>query len=404
MRPIPVAGMLFEQGNAPLVAVNQVGPRTSAFQARHLKSQLAAVQWDFKNSTSRSAIEGLHPYPAKFIGEIPRALLEILPVPSGTVVLDPFCGSGTTLVECQRKGLPSVGIDLNPIACLMARVKTQPIADDLDSSISAVVLGAKSTSQPRIPQIPNLDHWFKPEVQHALAALTGAIAVAPETHREILRLAISSIVVRVSNQESDTRYAAINKDVTADQVFSSFSKAARRVGDVLGSRDYELSPAQVCEGDTLAFPATAVRHPVGIVITSPPYPNAYEYWLYHKYRMWWLGFDPLFVKDREIGARAHFFKGDRHTAEDFVQQMGKTFALLKQVVIMGGFVCFVVGRSRIHGELVDNAKIIDRVGVEAGFSPFYAKERILSPNRKSFNLSHANIKTETILVLRRNKS
>ena len=41
---------------------------------------------------------------------------------------------------------------------------------------------------------------------------------------------------------------------------------------------------------------------VGLVITSPPYPNAYEYWLYHKYRMYWLGLDPIAVKKQEIGA------------------------------------------------------------------------------------------------------
>jgi len=394
------AATLFEQGEDPLAADHPVGSAISGLREPRLAVQLASVEWDFKNRVGRSAIEGLHPYPAKFIGEIPRALLEILPVPAGAAVLDPFCGSGTTLVECQRKGLPSYGIDLNPIACLMARVKTQPVAKGLESSISAVLLEAKSSSHPRIPKIPNLDHWFEPDVQYALAALTGAIAETPEAHRDILRLVLSSIIVRVSNQDSDTRYAAVNKGVTVEQVFSAYAKAAHRVNEVLSSRDYELSPAQVSEADTLAFHAEAIRHPIGLVITSPPYPNAYEYWLYHKYRMWWLGFDPLFVKSREIGARAHFFKGNRHTADNFTYQMAKTFELLKQVVIQGGFVCFIVGRSRIHGELVNNAKAIESVGQMAGFGRVYEGERVLSANRKSFNLSHANIKTETILVLR----
>ena len=87
---------------------------------------LAAVDWDFPERVAHSGIEGIHPYPAKFIAELPRALLESLPVAPGAAVLDPFCGGGTTLAECQRRGLPSVGIDLNPIACLMARVKTAP--------------------------------------------------------------------------------------------------------------------------------------------------------------------------------------------------------------------------------------------------------------------------------------
>jgi site-specific DNA-methyltransferase (cytosine-N4-specific) len=116
--------------------------------------------------------------------------------------------------------------------------------------------------------------------------------------------------------------------------------------------------------------------------------------------MWWLGLDPLAVKAREIGARAHFFKRERHTAADFPRQMSGTFDLLKRIVIPGGFVCFVVGRSRIHGEIIDNAQVIVDVALSAGFKREFSAERILAPNRKSFNLSHANIKTETVLVFR----
>ena len=83
-------------------------------------------------------------------------------------------------------------------------------------------------------------------------------------------------------------------------------RAAQRIGEVLAARNYALSSTTVLEADTLAVKATAIGQPVSLVITSPPYPNAYEYWLYHKYRMWWLGFlDPIAVKEREIGARAH---------------------------------------------------------------------------------------------------
>ena len=66
---------------------------------------LAQIDWDFSDRVAHSSIEGIHPYPAKFIAELPRSLLNILPIPSNTVVLDPFCGSGTTLVESQRRGV-----------------------------------------------------------------------------------------------------------------------------------------------------------------------------------------------------------------------------------------------------------------------------------------------------------
>ena len=303
-------------------------------------------------------------------------------------------------MESQRRGFPSYGIDLNPIACLMARVKTAPLAEGFEKSLNSVCARAESSSDISIPQIPNLDHWFMPQVQQALASLTGAIAVAPEIHQDILRLALSSIIVRVSNQDSDTRYAAVPKSVTAENVFSLFGRAAQRIVSALAARDYTLAPTKVIATDTLTVNPNDLSHRVGLVITSPPYPNAYEYWLYHKYRMWWLGFDPLAVKEREIGARAHFFKRDHHTAADFTRQMAGTFDLLRKVVIPGGYVCFVVGRSKIHGKIINNAGVIEDVGRDAGFHREFLTERVVSPHRKSFNLSHAHIKTESVVVLK----
>ena len=357
------------------------------------------MDWDFPRRVAHSPIEGLHPYPAKFVTELPRALIEALGVPEGTAVFDPFCGSGTSLVESQRRGLESVGIDLNPIACLITRVKTAPTPSNLKGVAHEVVAHARANREVSIPGIPNLDHWFLPSVQGALAPLTLAVASAPRSHRAALRLALSSIIVRVSNQDSDTRYAAVKKNVTASDVHGAFLQAARRLQGVLEARAYRLAPADVLEADTLTVEPRQVKPRIGLVVTSPPYPNAYEYWLYHKYRMWWLGFDPVAVKEREIGARAHFFKRNHHTEHDFARQMTKTLQLIRAVLVPGGHVCFVVGDSRIHGRIVDNARIVENAGNALGFRRVFAAERVLSPNRKSFNLSHARIKTETVLVM-----
>ena len=360
---------------------------------------LTEIDWDFPERVTHSAIESIHPYPAKFITELPRALLEALPIPPGTAVLDPFCGGGTTLVECQRGEWPSVGIDLNPIACLMARVKTAPRPLDLKEVAVCAVDRARRAVDVMIPPLPNLDHWFNRPVQHALAALTEAVGAAPNASRDTLRLALSSIIVRVSRQESDTRYAAVDNNVTGSDVFALFRRAAFRLDDVLAGRDYPLASAEVFEADTVTFDPSRIGRRIGMVITSPPYPNAYEYWLYHKYRMYWLGFDPLAVKAREIGARAHFFKRNHHTEDDFARQMSRTFDLIRAVLVPGGYACFVVGRSRIHGRVVDNAHIVEEAA--DGFERVFSTERTISANRKSFNLSHANIKTESVLVLQR---
>ncbi len=367
-------------------------------------AQSATVQddWDFVNSQPHP-LGGLHPYPARFIPAIPKKLIAAFPPRKGLSVLDPFCGSGTTLTEAQVAGLPSVGVDLNPIAVLMSRVTTGPIPRGLAKALSEVVERAEADNAPLVPEIPRLDHWFRADIQVALAALAGAIATAPIPTRDLLRLALSAIIVRVSNQESDTRYAAIQKPASRSDVFQQFARSALKIFEALSARPASRPPTKVIEANILTLPAAAIGQQVGLVVTSPPYPNAYEYWLYHKYRMWWLGFDPLAVKADEIGARAHFFSGKRHTAENFRQQMRELMQLLDQVLVEGGHACFVVGRSKIHGEVVDNAKILSEVARDFSFQEVFKTERVIAATKKSFNLSHANIKTETVLVLKRSK-
>jgi len=365
-------------------------------------TRLLEVDWSFAKRTKAPAIEGVHPYPAKFIGDIPRALLDVLPVPPGTLVLDPFVGSGTTLVEAQRRGLHCAGIDLNPIACLLSRVKTSPAPADLPATAAQVARRARENRAPDRRAIPNLDHWFKTDVQWAVAAILEEIGKFDDDRvQDALNLGLSSILVRVSNQDSDTRYAAVDKEIDAEGVFDAFIGAVSKLAMAMASRTWTLPCATVLNRNTLDVTASDLPGKVGLVVTSPPYPNAYEYWLYHKYRMWWLGYDPLEVKKQEIGARAHFFKTNHHTEENFWDQMRGTLRLIDDAMVPGGYACFVIGRSRIHGVDVDNAAIIRTIAESLTFRCVAQIERVISASRKSFNLAHANIKTETVLVLQK---
>lgn len=347
-------------------------------------------------------INSIHPYPAKFIQEIPRTLIQIIGVPEGTLVLDPFCGSGVTLVEAQSAGIPSLGIDLNPIACMISRVKTQPLAGDLLECANIIVDQAKKSNHVTIPKIPNLDHWFKPDIQDSIARLLAQIdLVEDQGMSEALRLVLSRILVRVSNQESDTRYAAIEKNVDATKFYELFLDSAKRVSTIKKAyRPANVVVQTLCKDIMQVTPAD-IGHPIGLAITSPPYPNAYEYWLYHKYRMFWLGYDPIEVKRLEIGARAHYFRKNYPTDQDFRLQMQHMLALLWSTVVKDGHVCIIIGRSKIHGRTVDNAAIISDIAREFGFRPLVNIVRRIAASRKTFNLSHANIRTENLLVFQK---
>lgn len=356
--------------------------------------------WDFPDSDD-GGIHSLHPYPAKFISSIPRALITSLGAPLGTAVLDPFCGAGTTLVVAQELGIPSIGIDLNPIACLISRIKTTP----LPAGLMVAALRVAAAAHPDladVPDIPNLNHWFSEEARASLASLVVQIdAERNEAVRDHLRLALSNIIVRVSNQESDTRYAAVDKPISARSVRERFLVSCMRIEEAKRKRDLASSPVRVVESDILAVTPDLIGREISLVVTSPPYPNAYEYWLYHKYRMWWLGYDPLAVKEREIGARAHYFRKQHATFDEFRAQMARVLALLDAVLIPGGYACFVLGRSRIHGVDYDNAGMIAEEAQRVGFSEAARFPRVIRAKRKSFNLSHARIKTEEVLVLRK---
>jgi site-specific DNA-methyltransferase (cytosine-N4-specific) len=377
-------------------------PDQSPLLSSDIAKCLQAKDWAFLNRKNGLDIEALHPYPAKFIEEIPGGILDVLDLPKGAVVFDPFCGSGTTLVAAQRRGLSSIGVDLNPIGCLISRVKTEGTPTALLEAATEVIEEAKRNNSPKIPDIPNLDHWFKPEIQKPAAALLAAITKRSDDECfDALRLTLSSILVRISNQESDTRYAAIEKKCSAEDVYKYFFSNAQKIINSLNGRDYVATNARVIEHDVLTISPSAIGQKVDAVITSPPYPNAYEYWLYHKYRMWWLGFDPIAVKTAEIGARAHFFKKNHHTKDDFERQMKGVFNLSSQIMKPNGMASIVIGRSKIHGEEIDNAAIVRRAAEEEGFCFETVIVRPIAQNRKSFNLSHATIRNESIVVMRK---
>jgi site-specific DNA-methyltransferase (cytosine-N4-specific) len=208
--------------------------------------KLKAVPWDFADAKTGLGSHAIHPYPAKFIPQIPRTLIKLFHPGGDSAVLDPFCGSGTTLVEALSAGVPSIGIDVNPLATLVTKVKTTPIPGAMVEIARNVCGRARRRldhGRVQIPYIPRVDHWFKKPVQQALGSLVLEINAVPDQHiADAPKVALSSIIVRVSNQESDTRYAAVEKPVTIDTVWASFERAAVTLGSSLESIDETLFP------------------------------------------------------------------------------------------------------------------------------------------------------------------
>ena len=367
-------------------------------------SAFAKATWDFPNSSSPRV---LHPYPARFIAEIPGQALDLLKVDGP--VLDPFCGSGTTLAEARRRGLPSIGVDLNPIACLISRVRTQAWGStDAEVGLehasllrrSALIGGDINDLAIRIPRV---EHWFDP---WASAALAGAMEYLTEVSDPLwhdrIAVAISSTIVRIGRQESDTRYAAIDKVGDQARAATELGQSVVRVCEWLAanalSGDAAPSAVHCCDARDLAHLAT---DSFSASIFSPPYPNAYEYWLYHKYRMYWLGFDPIAVREAELGARPHYCKANGLTEIDFGKQMTEVFGQLARLLRPAAPAVVVVGDSVIAGRQVNNGQLLVEVAAARGFALDVWTERRIRRGRSSFNRAHSRGRTrEHILLLR----
>ena len=348
-----------------------------------------------------------HPYPARFISEIPAQALDLLDV-RGPVV-DPFCGSGTTLAEARRRGLPAVGVDLNPIACLISRVRTDKwCAGDAERGLVHAhalrerALGGGCTDDVA-SEIPRLAYWFDEAAQAALAGAVGYLREVEPAWRDRIAAAISSSIVRLSRQESDTRYAAITKQTTIDAAAAELGQALVRLCEWLAANTggYADTPVEVRCQDARDLSSLPANH-FAAAIFSPPYPNAYEYWLYHKYRMYWLGFDPIAVRAAELGARPHYCKRNGLTEDDFASQMSDVFAGLARCLKENAPVAVVIGDSTIRGRCVDNGALIERVAAEHHFQVEAQTIREIRAKRSSFNRAHSRGRaSEHVLLFRR---
>ena len=108
--------------------------------------RLESLDWDFADAKTSYLTHGVHPYPAKFIPQIPNALIQELSG-VGDTVADIFCGSGTTLVEALMLKRNAVGIDANPLACLISSAKTAQLKQSQLAQLRDIADRAMTLSQ-----------------------------------------------------------------------------------------------------------------------------------------------------------------------------------------------------------------------------------------------------------------
>ena len=372
-------------------------------QYQHGLSGFKNIDWSFRGSTERAFTHGLHPWPAKFIPDIPATAISLLSEP-GDTVLDPFCGCGTTAVEALVANRGVIASDVNPLAVLITRGKCEVPgpSERLDISKWVKYLSAQIVSEELLsdaPPIPNLSYWFDNPVIAQLVYLLKEIKTLGVAS-DFLETVFSSIIVGVSHQESETRYRRVERTVTAEDTLARFRKrlsqglhmaslTERRVG-IKGKRIFEEFDARNL---AVSLPASCAH----LAVFSPPYPNSFDYHLYHRFRMFWLGMNPISVKHSEIGAHLRY-QPDHVT---WLNDMRCVFQGVSHCLIRGGFAVCVVGDGIIKGEKVHSASLLWEMAPTVGLTPKWRTTRAVPGNRKSFNLADARIGREEVLVFQR---
>jgi len=236
--------------------------------------------WDFNGAKTKPYTHGLHTYPAMFIPQVARRLL-LTYSKKGDTVCDIFCGSGTALIESKVLSRNSYGIDLNPLAVFLAKVKTTPINQKiLSREYIKLLTSIDKIKSDKIekPKFKNLEFWFKDKVIIELAKIKKTIKeVKDKKIQDFFLVAFSETVRKVSNTKNgEFKLVRIKKeelDKFNPNVLKIFKQKAE--SNIKGMEEFYRDVdknvwTKIILGDSSKDNGIK-ENSVDCIITSPPY-------------------------------------------------------------------------------------------------------------------------------------
>ena len=380
---------------------------------RQFRTLQPREEWSFRDagrSQTTAFTHDYHRYPAKFIPQIVRKLIEDY-APSGTqIVCDPFGGCGTTLVEAKLLGHKSIGFDINPVAKLITQTKTTPIKPRTLSNHRGKFL----TDYENAPQVSynhhtRISYWFDEPTIAELDKIYFAIKkIKNHNVRRFFLCAFSHNLKNCSRWLMKSIKPTIDKDKVMPNPKESFLrhldsmiKKNERFYSTLAQSEYTNVAAKMYRRDsTKKFPID--EEAIDLIITSPPYVTSYEYADLHQLSLLWFGDDPKHFKKWHhfsngfLDFRRNFIgtsskeekSGDfnsviaKKIVNDLIEverplavdvanyflDMKKVFAEMHRVLKTGGKACIIIGNTSLRGVEILNAQVAAEQMQAAGFN------------------------------------
>ena len=279
----------------------------------------------------------IHPYPGKLLFQIPFFFIcnKSLSVP-GSLIADPFCGSGTVLLEALFASRNSVGLDSNPLARLISKVKTTAIdIVGLESMMPAIIKQCRRTDPGHPPDVVNLTYWFHPHAIHQLSQINRTIrGIHCREYKDFLSVCFSACVRKVSLADPRVsvpvrlkaeRYPDGHKlrgitrthlkhlqaadciEIFERTVYENMQRLAALESFVPMQNRARIVGADARQPDGIP------RNSVDLVVTSPPYMSAQKYIRSSSLELGWLGLarsSELKMLERRCLGREHFHKAE----------------------------------------------------------------------------------------------
>lgn len=363
---------------------------------------LDKIDWDFKDFTTQYLTHTFHSYPARFIPQIPLTFIKLFTKERETV-LDPMCGCGTTLVEAFLNNRNSIGNDLNPLAALITKVKITLIDENEFGYFNKKLAVMKRyldldyrRVDERLNNLPNrkVSKIFNRVVISKLESIRETLLeVKEDGHNDLFdfgRVALSSTIWSLVENGS-----GIDVDDLFLKKVKSLQNELKKTAKIIKS----IPEVKVICGDARKLEVNTES--IDLIVTSPPYVNALDYYRVHMYNMLWLGMDFDLFRKHEIGGHSHFIINRFRLLSEYLGDMLRSMIEMNRVMKKDKLCVIVVGNSSLEYELIESHKFFAEMGQKIGFKPITTIFRNIDKTRKYTSGDIGKIDDEYILVMQK---